>query len=147
MSETPVTFLSPFLSEATSPALTGSVTAENTIGVFFMVLTSACAVGVATPMARVTFSDWNLLAMDAAVLMSPLAFWMSKVALTFCALSSSCTPLTTASRAGCDTILETPIRTFFGGAAAKTVAALNRETARQTITRLNFLLTRHLQFH
>src|SRR5512133_614475 len=146
MSHTPVTFLSPFLSDDTRPALTGSVTAVNTIGIPLRVLTSDWEVGVATPTASVTFSDWNLLAIEAAALMSPLAFCTSYSALIFAAASSSCMPLTTASRAGCDTILETPIRTFFGASAAKTVENSIRETSRTGTTRLkHFFIVRLLK--
>jgi len=60
MSDTPVTFPPGFCKSFTKPALTGSVTAEKTIGISLVALAAAWDVGVAIVTITSTLSEMNL---------------------------------------------------------------------------------------
>ncbi len=109
----PQTLFSPLSIEETSPAPTGSVTVPNTIGMSLIEVARASATGVAIPTATFTRSSLYLSAICAAVFTSPLAFCKSYWAEKPFSFTTSITPFSTASRAGCWTIFAIPIFTVF----------------------------------
>src|SRR4030042_6231839 len=135
---TPVTFVPDFVPAGlvlgTSPASTGSVMDEKTMGIFLIVFTTAWEVGVAMLWIKSTFASRNFWAIVWALGISPWAFWRSYVTLTPslkpASASAFSNPFASASKAGWETICVTPIlKTFVAFFSwAKEIATVTTST-------------------